>query len=398
MNPELDRLQPYPFERLRALFAGVTPPADREAVNLGIGEPKQAPPGFVLDTIEAHRADFARYPLTGGTGELQSACARWAERRFGLAAEALEPGHQVIPVNGTREAIYGIAQAVVGAKTDPAVAMPNPLYQIYEGAAFMAGAEPIYVDAAGPGGLPDFAALPSATLARLELVYVCSPANPTGGVLTDADYHALFELADRYDFVIASDECYSEIYPDEEAPPTGILAAARAAGRDGFERCLAFHSLSKRSNLPGLRSGFVAGDPDVIGRFLRLRTYMGNASPLPLQAGAAAAWADEAHVRANRAAYRDRFAAVLEILQPVLDVDAPAGGFYLWPRVPGGGEAFARELYAREAITVLPGAYLGRDTGAGNPATERVRIALVDELDRCVDAARRIRRVAESWE
>ncbi|HKJ71641.1 MAG TPA: succinyldiaminopimelate transaminase [Gammaproteobacteria bacterium] len=396
MNPDLERLNPYPFVRLRALFEGVEPPADRDAVNLGIGEPKQAPPGFVLDTIDAHRGDFARYPLTGGTAELQRACADWATARFGLADDLLEPGRHVIPVNGTREALYGIAQAVVGAKQRPAIAMPNPLYQIYEGAAFMAGAEPVYV-AVGDDGLPDYTALPEAVLERLELVYLCSPANPTGGVLDEDGYRALFELADRYDFVIAADECYSEIYPDEAAPPTGILQAAAEAGRTGFERCLAFHSLSKRSNLPGLRSGFVAGDPQLIAGFLQLRTYMGNASPLPLQAGAAAAWADEEHVRANRAAYRERFAAVLEVLQPALDVEAPAGGFYLWPRVPGGGEAFARELYAREAITVLPGAYLGRDTGDGNPAAEHVRIALVDEVERCVDAAWRIRGVAEQF-
>jgi len=397
MNPDLDQLNPYPFVRLRSLFEGVVPPADREPVNLGIGEPKQAPPTFVLDTIDAHRADFARYPLTGGTADLQAACADWATRRFGLAADALEPGCHIIPVNGTREALFGIAQAVVGAKDRPAVAMPNPLYQIYEGAAVMAGAEPVYVAAGGFGGLPDFTALPEATLQRLELLYVCSPANPTGGVMSEPGYRDLFALADEYDFVIAADECYSEIYPDEDRPPTGILEAARNTGRTGFERCLAFHSLSKRSNLPGLRSGFVAGDPEIIEPFLQLRTYMGNASPLPLQAGAAAAWGDEDHVRANRTAYRERFTAVLEVLEPVLDVAKPDGGFYLWPRVPGGGEAFARELYAREGITVLPGAYLGRDTGAGNPAAEHVRIALVDELDRCVDAAWRIRRVAETF-
>ncbi|MEF8792726.1 succinyldiaminopimelate transaminase [Thiohalorhabdus sp.] len=397
MNPDLQRLNPYPFTRLRDLFEGIEQPGHREPVNLGIGEPKQAPPDFVLDAIHANRADFARYPLTGGTAELQAACADWATRRFGLDDGALEPGRNVIPVNGTREALFGIAQAVVGGKDSPAVATPNPLYQIYEGAAFMAGAEPVYVAAGGAGALPDFTALPEATLRRLELVYVGSPANPTGGVMDEAGYRDLFALADAYDFVIAADECYSEIYPDERRPPTGILEAARNAGRTGFERCLAFHSLSKRSNLPGLRSGFVAGDPEIIERFLRLRTYQGNASPLPLQAGAAAAWGEEAHVRANRAAYRERFAAVLEVLGPVLEVAEPDGGFYLWPRVPGGGEAFARELYAREGITVLPGAYLGRDTGNGNPATDRVRIALVDELERCVDAAWRMRRVVEEF-
>lgn len=397
MNPRLDRLQPYPFERLRDLFAPLTPPADREPVNLGIGEPKQAPPDFVLETIEARRADFARYPTTSGTAELQAACAGWAERRFGLDPASLTPGEHVIPVNGTREALFGIAQALVGSQAAPAVAMPNPLYQIYEGAAFMAGAEPIYVAADTATGLPDYTALPAETLDRLELVYVCSPANPTGGVLTSEGYRELLALADRHDFVIASDECYSEIYPDEAHPPVGLLEVATAEGRTDFRRCLAFHSLSKRSNLPGLRSGFVAGDPALLERFLRLRTYQGNATPLPLQAGAVAAWGDEEHVRANRAAYRERFAAVLEILAPVLDVAAPAGGFYLWPRVPGGGEAFARELYAREAITVLPGAYLSRETTDGDlPGADHVRIALVDDVERCVDAAERIRTVAEA--
>ena len=397
MNPRLDRLNPYPFERLRALFDGVTPPTDREPVHLGIGEPKQAPPAFVLDTIDAHRADFARYPTTGGTGALQEACAQWAESRFGLDSGSLTPGQRIIPVNGTREALFGIAQALVGGKTEPAVAMPNPLYQIYEGAAQFAGAEPVYVAVDPATGLPDYTRLPEATLQRLELVYVCSPANPTGGVMSAAGYRELLALADRYDFVIAADECYSEIYPDETNPPVGLLEVAAAEGRNDFRRCLAFHSLSKRSNLPGIRSGFVAGDGELIRQFLRLRTYQGNATPLPLQAGAVAAWGDEEHVRANREAYRERFRTVLEILTPVLDVAAPAGGFYLWPKVPGGGETFARELYAREGITVLPGAYLSRETVDGhNPGADFVRIALVDELERCVDAAWRIRGVAEA--
>jgi N-succinyldiaminopimelate aminotransferase len=347
MNPWLDQLHPYPFERLRDLFAGVQPPSDRDAVHLGIGEPKQAPPDFVLQTIEARRGDFARYPATAGTPELQGACAAWAEQRFGLSSGTLVPGEHVIPVNGTREALFGIAQALVGSRRRPAVAMPNPLYQIYEGAALMAGADPVYLAVDPVSGLPDYAQLPTETLDRLELVYVCSPANPTGGVMTREGYRRLLALADRHDFVIASDECYSEIYPDEEEPPPGLLEVAAAEGRSDFRQCLVFHSLSKRSNLPGLRSGFVAGDAELIRQFLRLRTYQGNATPLPLQAGAAAAWRDEDHVRANREAYRQRFEAVLTILEPVLDVAAPAGGFYLWPKVPGGGEAFARELYAR---------------------------------------------------
>ena len=396
MNPRLDRLNPYPFERLRTLFEGITPPADREAVNLGIGEPKQAPPAFVLDTLHRHQAGFARYPATAGSGELQRACADWARYRFGLPDNTLEPGREVLPVNGTREALFGIASAVVGAKERPAVAMPNPLYQIYEGAALMAGAEPIYVAVDPETGLPDYTTLPEATLERLELVYICSPANPTGGVMDAAGYRELLALADRYEFVIAADECYSEIYLDEDRPPVGLLEVAAAMGRTDFRHCLVFHSLSKRSNLPGLRSGFVAGDARILAGFARLRTYMGNATPPPIQNAAAAAWGDEDHVQANREAYRERFAAVLELLEPVLDVTAPAGGFYLWPRVPGGGEAFARELYAREGITVLPGKYLGREGPEGNPGEERVRIALVDELEQCRDAARRIRTVAET--
>ncbi|MFP4615927.1 MAG: succinyldiaminopimelate transaminase [Thiohalorhabdus sp.] len=395
MNPRLQALNPYPFERLRELFRDVQPPTDREPVNLGIGEPKQAPPQFVLDAVQREQAGFARYPTTGGTQALQEACARWATERFRLPQGALEPGRNVIPVNGTREALFGIAQAVVGAKERPAVAMPNPLYQIYEGATLFAGAEPVYVAAGETGGLPDFAALPEEVLARTELLYICSPANPTGAVVGSDQYRRLLELADRHDFVIAADECYSEIYPEEENPPVGLLEVAAAEGRTDFRRCLAFHSLSKRSNLPGLRSGFVAGDAEVLRGFLKLRTYLGNATPPPLQEAAVAAWGDEEHVRANRDAYRERFAAVLEVLEPVLDVAAPAGGFYLWPRVPGGGERFAKELYAREGITVLPGAYLGREVAGQNPGADHVRIALVDDVERCVDAAWRIRRVAE---
>ncbi len=395
MKPRLNRLRPYPFERLNALLGDLDPPSDRAQINLGIGEPKQYPPAFALEAIARHQDSFARYPTTLGSEALQAACARWAEARFGLQAGALKPGHHVIPVNGTREALYGIAQATVGQGSHPLVAMPNPLYQIYEGAAFMAGAEPVYIHAGGGNALPDPTDLPEELLDRIELIYLCSPSNPTGGVMDRSGHQKLMKLADRYDFLIAADECYSEIYPEEGQPPTGILEVAAATGRTDFRRCLAFHSLSKRSNLPGLRSGFVAGDPDALQKFLRLRTYMGNATPLPLQAAAEAAWGDEDHVQANRRAYRERFAAVLEILEPVLEVTRPQGGFYLWPRVPGGGEAFARELFAREGITVLPGAYLGRDPGVGNPGAERVRIALVDRLERCVDAAHRIRGVAE---
>jgi N-succinyldiaminopimelate aminotransferase len=299
----------------------------------------------------------------------------------------------VLPVNGSREALFAFVQSVVSTgAARPVVAMPNPFYQIYEGAALLAGAEPLYLpERADRPGVPDFAAVPEASWTRCQLLIVCSPGNPCGAVLQLEDWRALFALADRHGFVLASDECYSELYYDESAPPPGVLEACARLGRADFRGCIAFHSLSKRSSLPGLRSGFVAGDAVLMGDFLRYRTYHGSAMPLPHQHASAAAWNDEAHVRANRARYAAKFGAVLEALGGTLDAPLPEGGFYLWARVPGDDQAFARELYREQAVTVLPGSFLSRPGAHGDPGAGRVRIALVGEQAECVEAARRIR-------
>ncbi len=389
MNPDLDALKPYPFERLAALKAGLTPPAGLAHIPLTIGEPQHAPYPAALEALHAHQADFARYPATAGLPELRTAIAGWATRRFALAG--LDPEAQVLPVNGTREAIFAFVQAALDRTRPARVAMPNPFYQIYEGAALLAGAEPVYVPLAGDGR-PDFARVRGADWDRCQLLYLCNPGNPTGAVLDATALGALVERAAAHDFVIAADECYAEIYADEAAPPPGLLQAAQAAGYPGFDRCVVFHSLSKRSSLPGLRSGFVAGDAAILERFHRYRTYHGCTMTPPAQAASVAAWGDEEHVRANRAAYREKFDRVLEILDGVLAVERPAGGFYLWPRTPGDDETFARELLRAENLRVLPGRYLGREVDGTNPGAEHVRIALVPGVEECIEAATRIRR------
>ena len=391
MNPDLERLQPYPFERLAALTAGVQPPADRPVVALSIGEPQHAPPALAAEAMTAALDGLARYPATRGGTDLRAAIAAWLERRYGLAE--IDPDRQVLPVNGTREALFALAQVVVDrTAAAPTVLLPNPFYQIYEGATLLAGATPWYYDA-GTTAPPDFDAIPDATWDRCQLLYVCSPGNPTGAVLDRGTLAALIERARRHDFVIAADECYAEIHPDEDHPPPGLLEAAAAAGHPAFERCIVFHSLSKRSNLPGLRSGFVAGDAALIEAFARYRTYHGCAMAPPTQAASCAAWGDEVHVRANRAAYRQKFDAVLETLDGALAVERPDAGFYLWPRTPTDDDTFARELLAAEGVRVLPGRYLGRTDGGGrNPGAGRVRMALVPPLEQCVEAAHRIRR------
>ncbi len=397
MNPDLDKLHPYPFEKLQALKAGATPPADRPHIALSIGEPRQAAPAFVLDVLRDALDGAARYPLTRGEGALREAIAGWLARRFALPAGGVDPETQVLPVTGTREALFAFAQAVVDRTRDAAVLLPNPFYQIYEGAALLAGAEPVYLNTVAENRfLPDFDSVPEAVWDRCQLLYLCSPGNPTGAVIDIDTLRKVMELAERHDFVIAADECYSEIYFDEEHAPVGLLQAAVATGNPEFRRCVVFHSLSKRSNLPGLRSGFVAGDAEVLARFLRYRTYHGCAMPLHHQAASVAAWGDEAHVVENRQHYRERFDAVLEILQPVLPVERPEAGFYLWAPIPVPDTDFARDLYATENVTVLPGSYLSRPTPAGNPGAGRVRMALVAELDECVEAARRIRRFTET--
>lgn len=401
MNPYIDRLYPYPFERLAALKEGIEPRADLPHIALSIGEPKHPPPAFVVDYL----ADPARiaaglgsYPLTRGSDALRGTLAAWAERRFELPAGALG-ADAVLPVNGTREALFAFAQAVIDSTAAPAptVVLPNPFYQIYEGAALLAGAEPVYAACPADNGfLADHAGIDAATWDRCALLYVCSPGNPTGAVMTLNAWREVLELAERHDFVIAADECYSELYGDEAQPPLGLLEACQRLGHSGFERCMVFHSLSKRSSLPGLRSGFVAGDRNLIARFLRYRTYHGCAMPTSVQDASALAWSDEAHVRANRDAYRAKFDAVLPILEPVLDVARPEAGFYLWPKTPIDDEAFARELYRSENVTVLPGRYLSRPSRGGDPGADRVRMALVATLEECVEAAERIRRFLTS--
>ncbi|EPC01755.1 succinyldiaminopimelate aminotransferase [Litchfieldella anticariensis FP35 = DSM 16096] len=396
MNPDLDALKPYPFEKLAALKAGVKPPEALGHIPLTIGEPQHAPYAAALETLHRHQHEMARYPATAGLPELRRAIAAWAMRRFSLPG--LDPDTQVLPVNGTREAIFAFVQAALDRTRAARVAMPNPFYQIYEGATLLAGGEPLYLDCHAENGFrSDINAVSTDTWRNVQIVFVCSPGNPTGAVTPLEDFTRLIELADEFDFIVASDECYSELYLDEAAPPPGLLEACAQLGRHDYRRCLVFHSLSKRSNLPGLRSGFVAGDAALIAPFKRYRTYHGCAMSLPLQHASVTAWQDESHVRANRDAYREKFAAVTEILSPVMAFPTPEASFYLWPAIPGGDdEAFTRDLYAEEHVSVLPGRYMSRDgTDGSNPGAGRVRLALVAEVEATVEGARRIRRFLE---
>lgn len=397
MNPELDKLHPYPFEKLAALKSGATPPAELKHIALSIGEPKHAAPAFVFDAIQDALPTLSSYPLTRGGSALRQAIAEWLIRRFNLPQGSIDIEQHILPVNGTREALFAFAQAVVDRRQNPLVLMPNPFYQIYEGAALLAGAEPGFLDCNAENGfVPDFEAVDAKTWEQCQLLYICSPGNPTGAVMDQASLINLMELAERHDFVIASDECYSEIYFDEDNAPIGLLQAAAAAGNDQFKRCVVFHSLSKRSNLPGLRSGFVAGDAEILQAFHRYRTYHGCAMPPHHQIASLAAWSDERHVEQNRELYRRKFESVLAILQPVLPVEMPAAGFYLWPQTPVDDKEFARRLYAEQNVTVLPGQYLSRDNGESNPGRNRVRMALVAEQDECVAAAERIKNLLEN--
>jgi N-succinyldiaminopimelate aminotransferase len=393
VNHRLELLAAYPFERLARLKADITPPTGLPHIAMSIGEPKHAPPAFVVDALRGNLGKLDSYPATAGLPEMRAACAAWLERRFGLAGR-IDADAMVLPVNGTREALFSFVQAVVSTSgtAKPVVAMPNPFYQIYEGAALLAGAEPVFLNTP-PGSRfqPDLDAVPAEVWKRCQVLFLCSPGNPTGAVLSlDFLRHAL-ALAERHDFVIASDECYADLYRDDDSPPPSLLQAALASGHSRFERCMVFHSLSKRSSVPGLRSGFVAGDPAILKPYLLYRTYHGCAMPIPTQLASIAAWRDDAHAAANRALYREKYARVLPILQPVLDVVEPDGGFYLWPDVHGDDEAFTRGLFATQNLTILPGSYLARDTPTGNPGRRRVRISLVAPVDECVAAAQRIR-------
>ncbi len=389
MNLDLDRLQPYPFERLRQLFAGITPVADLAPINLSIGEPKHPTPPFILEAYAKALSGIASYPLTVGVPELREAIAGWATRRFQL--KALDPSTQVMPVAGTREALFSFAQTVIDRTRAARVVAPNPFYQIYEGAALLAGAQPIYLPTTADEGFRmRFETLTPDEWRSVQLVYVCSPGNPTGHVMTLEEWKHLFELSDRYGFIIASDECYSEIYFDEGKPPLGSLQAAAKLGRDRYERLVMFCSLSKRSSVPGMRSGFVAGDAEALQKFLLYRTYHGTAMSVPVQHASIAAWQDEAHVVENRRLYAQKFAQAGPVIASRLPCAIPDAAFYLWARTPMTDTDYARRLYAQKNVTVLPGTYLSRDANGSNPGTGYVRIALVASPAEAADAAARI--------
>ncbi|HQR22876.1 MAG TPA: succinyldiaminopimelate transaminase [Burkholderiaceae bacterium] len=389
MNPDLDRLHPYPFEQLRQLFAGITPPAGLPHINLSIGEPKHATPPFILEAYARALSGVASYPSTLGVPALREAIAAWATRRYGL--KQLDPATQVLPVAGSREALFAFAQTVVDRTRPARVISPNPFYQIYEGAALLAGAQPVYLPTTpGNGYRMEFERLSPLDWAIVQLVYVCSPGNPTGRVMTLEEWGRLFELSDRHGFIIASDECYSEIYFDEATPPLGALGAATQLGRDRFDRIVMFSSLSKRSNVPGMRSGFVAGDAEALRKFLLYRTYHGTAMSLPVQTASIAAWTDEAHVVANRRLYAQKFAQATPVIARHLACSQPDAAFYLWARTPIADTDYARRLYAEKNVTVLPGSYLSRSVDGFNPGTNFVRIALVAEPAEVAEAAARI--------
>jgi N-succinyldiaminopimelate aminotransferase len=392
MNPRLASLHPYPFERLRRLIGGIQPPSDLSPIALWIGEPRHAPPQFLIDALTSALGTLGQYPAALGLPELRAAASNWLVRRFGLPAASVDPQTMLLPVSGTREALFSFVQAVIDPADRPLVVMPNPFYQIYEGAALLAGAEPYYLDAlAGNRYLPDLQAVPDSAWRRCQLLFLCSPGNPTGAVMSPAYLAEALDIAERFGFVIAADECYADIYLDEAAPPSSLLQAALAAGRSRFERCVVFHSLSKRSSAPGLRSGFVAGDPAILQQYLLYRTYHGAAVGTHVQMASTTTWNDDAHAAANRALYRQKFDQVIPVLEPVLDVSRPDGAFYLWPHIGDDDEAFVHELYARKNVLVLPGSYMARETGGTNPGRGRVRLSLVASVPDCVMAAHRIR-------
>lgn len=395
MNPNLAKLQPYPFEKLTKLKAEANITCDLPHIALSIGEPKHESPKFVMDVMANNLDKLANYPTTKGIPELRQAIADWATKRFQLTALSSEA--QVLPVNGTREAIFAFTQAMTEGKTDALIVSPNPFYQIYEGAAYLAGAEPHYLPCLEENGFnPDFDAVPAEIWDRAQILFTCSPGNPTGAVISIEQLEKLIALADKHDFIIAGDECYSEIYVNSAQPPVGLLEACAKLGRHDYKRCVVFHSLSKRSNLPGLRSGFVAGDADVLANFFKYRTYHGCAMSLPNQLASIAAWGDEAHVEENRRLYTEKFKAVLDILSPVMDVKQSEASFYLWAKTPINEEAFAQRLFAEQQVTVLPGSYLSRTIEGINPGANRIRMALVAEVEECIEAAKRIKALIES--
>ncbi|GAB1256744.1 succinyldiaminopimelate transaminase [Aurantivibrio plasticivorans] len=398
MNPDLAKLQTYPFEKLAALKAATSEPSSASNhIAFSIGEPKHQPPSLVMDTLRQSLNKISAYPATKGIPELRQAISRWLEMRFKIPTNSVDSETQVLPVNGTREALFAFAQAVIDrSKPDALVVSPNPFYQIYEGATYLSGADIFYLNCTADNNyLPDFDDVDASVWQRCQLIYLCSPGNPSGAVIGQQQMQKLIELADQYDFIIASDECYSELYFDEDAPPTGLLEVCSSMGRSDFSRCVVFHSLSKRSNLPGLRSGFIAGDADILRQFLLYRTYHGCAMSLPFQLASATAWQDEQHVIENRKLYKQKFNDVIDILSPVIDVKWPQASFYLWLATPMDDQLFAQQLYSQENVTVLPGSYIARDTATGNPGKNHVRIALVATREECIEGAQRIRHFLE---
>ncbi len=401
MNPHLAALNAYPFDRLRRLFAAVTANPRLDPIALHIGEPRHAAPAVILRAL-AHNleTELGNYPLSRGIDAFREAAAAWLETRFDLPDGCIDPATMVLPVAGTREALFSFCQAVVDhGQRPPLVAMPNPGYQIYEGAAILAGAEPHYINTTpATMFLPDLSRIDALTWQRCQLLYLCSPGNPTGQVLSIDAWQQALSLADQYDFVIASDECYSEIYDPDQAPPVGLLQACQALGREDFSRCVVFHSLSKRSSVPGLRSGFVAGDADILRDYALYRSYHGCAVNNAVQLASAAGWRDEVHVHSNRLAYARKFAAVAPLLHPHLDIYQPQGGFYYWAGVKGDEQAFAQALFATQNVSVLPGTFMSRATPECDPGRGRIRISLVAEVEACIEAARRIATFAQqTW-
>lgn len=393
MNNRLAKLQPYPFEQFNALLANVTPNPALPLIAWSIGEPRHTTADFLIEMSQDEqllRQGFGTYPPTRGYPELRAAIAGFINRRFSLT-QSIDPDTQILPVNGTREALFAFAQAVIGPTQNSLTLMPNPFYQIYEGAALLAGSEPYYLNCHEENGFePDWSAVSDDVWARCELLYICTPGNPTGSVMSVSDMQTLIRLSDEHDFIIASDECYSEIYLDESKPPAGLLEAASDMGRHDFKNCVAFNSLSKRSNLPGLRSGYVAGDAAIIEKFLLYRTYHGSAMPGHHQLISARAWADDQHVIDNRLIYNSKFNAVQKILEPVWHLPLPDAGFYFWAKTPMADTDFAIRLIELANVKVLPGSFLSRDTAQANPGKHRVRMALVASEEECTEAAQRI--------
>ena len=401
MNPDLQKLQPYPFEKLKDLKTSCQlkngQPAIEGHIALSIGEPKHKAPDFVLDSISNNLNEINRYPLTKGSLELRTAITNWLTNRFKLSGNALDPEQHVLPVTGTREALFSFAQCFIDRTKDALILMPNPFYQIYEGAAILSGATPYFYNTVKENNyLPDFDAIDESIWQDCQIIYICTPGNPTGSVISKQQLIKLIKLSQQYDFIIVSDECYSEIYFDENNPPAGLLEAAEACGNTDFTNCMVFHSLSKRSNLPGMRSGFVAGNAELIKYYLLYRTYHGSAMPPVHQIASIEAWNDEDHVIHNRALYVKKFAAVIDILSPVIDLSLPDAGFYLWLNTPIDDEAFAKNLYSQQNVTVLPGSYLSRESNGINPGQNHVRLALVAPFDECVTAAKRIKQYIQT--